>query len=55
MYGADPKLSARLGLERQWLHAKELGFRHPGTGLPVEFSTAYPADLQGALDALADR
>ena len=24
MYGADPALSARLGLERQWLHAKAL-------------------------------
>lgn len=54
MYGADPKLSARLGLERQWLHAKELGFRHPGTGAAVEFSTQYPPDLQRALDELSD-
>jgi 23S rRNA pseudouridine1911/1915/1917 synthase len=55
MYGADPTLSARLGLERQWLHAKELGFRHPSTGEPVEFVTSYPADLQRALDELSDR
>jgi 23S rRNA pseudouridine1911/1915/1917 synthase len=55
MYGADPKLSARLGLERQWLHSTTLGFRHPGTGEPVEFTTTYPADLQRALDELSDR
>lgn len=52
MYGADPTLSAKLGLERQWLHAVRLGFRHPGTGEPVEFSSSYPADLQHALDVL---
>lgn len=52
-YGADPALSARLGLERQWLHAVRLGFEHPGTGERVEFSSPYPADLQTALDRLA--
>src|SRR3978361_2319581 len=29
-YGADPTLSARLGLGRQWLHAHQLGFAPPG-------------------------
>ncbi|WP_210505341.1 RluA family pseudouridine synthase [Naasia sp. SYSU D00057] len=52
MYGADPVLSARLGLTRQWLHAVRLGFRHPSTGQPVEFESGYPADLQRALDVL---
>lgn len=52
LYGADPTLSARLGLERQWLHAVRLGFRHPATGERVEFETDYPADLQHALDML---
>jgi 23S rRNA pseudouridine1911/1915/1917 synthase len=52
MYGADPKLSARLGLTRQWLHAMRLGFRHPASGEQVEFSSAYPTDLQHALDVL---
>jgi 23S rRNA pseudouridine1911/1915/1917 synthase len=52
MYGADPTISARLGLSRQWLHAVRLGFVHPGTGEPVEFSTGYPDDLQHALDVL---
>ncbi len=28
-YGADPTLAARLGVERQWLHAVRLGFPHP--------------------------
>jgi len=52
MYGADPSLSARLGLGRQWLQAMRLAFRHPGTGERVEYFSAYPADLQLALDVL---
>jgi 23S rRNA pseudouridine1911/1915/1917 synthase len=54
MYGADPTLSARLGLTRQWLHAKKLGFVHPTTREPVEFESNYPADLQHALDVLRE-
>ncbi|WP_022883908.1 RluA family pseudouridine synthase [Glaciibacter superstes] len=54
MYGADPTLSARLGLGRQWLHAARLGFVHPGTGEPVTFSSEYPADLNHALRVLRD-
>lgn len=49
-YGADPVLAARLGLERQWLHAVALAFEHPGTGEWVEFASPYPPDLQHALD-----
>ena len=52
MYGADPTISAHLGLTRQWLHAMQLGFTHPATGDRVEFSSVYPADLQHALDVL---
>ena len=52
MYGADPTLSERLGLERQWLHAVRLGFAHPRTGEPVEFESTYAADLEHALDVL---
>jgi 23S rRNA pseudouridine1911/1915/1917 synthase len=52
MYGADPTLSARLGLTRQWLHARKLGFAHPGTHDWVEFESPYPDDLQHALDIL---
>ena len=54
MYGADPTISARLGLTRQWLHAMKLGFRHPTSGDNVEFETRYPADLQHALDVLRE-
>ena len=53
-YGADPTLAARLGLSRQWLHAKQLGFEHPGTGQRVTFTSEYPADLATALERLAD-
>ena len=52
MYGADPTLSARLGLTRQWLHAVQLAFTHPGTGEWTTFTTGYPDDLQHALDVL---
>jgi len=53
-YGADPKLAKRLGLERQWLHARSLSFAHPADGRAVEFISPYPADLQHALDVLRD-
>ena len=53
-YGADPALSAGLGLTRQWLHAKRLGFEHPGTGEPVEYESPYPPDLSFALETLRD-
>ncbi len=52
MYGADPVLSAKLGLTRQWLHAVQLAFEHPATGEWVTFTTTYPDDLQHALDVL---
>lgn len=52
MYGADPTITARLGLTRQWLHAKKLGFAHPATGEYVLFESDYPADLQHALEVL---
>jgi len=52
-YGADPVLAARLGLARQWLHARSLAFTHPADGRWVEITSPYPADLQCALDALS--
>lgn len=53
LYGADPTLTARLGLTRQWLHAIRLGFEHPTTGLRLELEAPYPADLRLALEILA--
>jgi len=52
-YGADPRLAASLGLDRQWLHAVGLGFEHPGSGEWVRFTSEYPTDLQAALDRIA--
>ena len=52
-YGADPALAARLGLERQWLHAVRLGFLHPTTGEQVSFSSPYPDDLRRALELVS--
>ena len=42
VYGADPVLAERLGLDRQWLHAVRLGFEHPASGEWVEFFSDYP-------------
>ncbi|HJX78207.1 RluA family pseudouridine synthase [Glutamicibacter sp.] len=53
-YGADPNLGAALGLTRQWLHAKRLGFSHPVTGDWVEYESEYPHDLAGALELLRE-
>jgi 23S rRNA pseudouridine1911/1915/1917 synthase len=52
-YGADPTLSARLGLQRQWLHASSLSFDHPRDRRPLRFDSDPPADLSQALEALA--
>jgi 23S rRNA pseudouridine1911/1915/1917 synthase len=53
-YGADPTLAARLKLNRQWLHARELGFLHPRTHDEVRFVSDYPDDLRYALDVLLE-
>ena len=52
-YGADPTLSKRLKLTRQWLHAVELGFQHPSDGEWVQFRTEYPEDLRRALEIIS--
>jgi 23S rRNA pseudouridine1911/1915/1917 synthase len=51
-YGADPTIAARLGLHRQWLHARGLSFVHPYTGEVVAFTSEYPDDLAHALAVL---
>lgn len=52
MYGADPVLAKKLGISRQWLHAKELAFTHPISGNQVEFVSEYPSDLAAVLERL---
>ena len=54
LYGGDPVLARRLGLDRQWLHAVRLGFEHPESGEYVEFESTYPEDLQHALDVIRE-
>ena len=49
MYGADPVLAKKLGIDRQWLHAKELSFAHPITGEQMHFVSEYPKDLAEVL------
>jgi len=52
----DPELKAiGQALGRQALHAKTLGFHHPGSGRWLEFQSALPADIQAALAALRVR
>ncbi|NKQ57186.1 RluA family pseudouridine synthase [Amycolatopsis sp. K13G38] len=51
-YGADPVLARKLGLTRQWLHARTLAFAHPADGRWVSFQSPYPDDLAHALDVL---
>ncbi|MFJ6672595.1 RluA family pseudouridine synthase [Actinosynnema sp. NPDC091369] len=51
-YGADPSLAKRLGVTRQWLHARTLGFHHPADGQWVSFTSEYPDDLADALELL---
>jgi 23S rRNA pseudouridine1911/1915/1917 synthase len=46
VYGHAPEL----GLARQFLHARELRFVHPHTGLEVVAGSPLPADLQAALE-----
>jgi 23S rRNA pseudouridine1911/1915/1917 synthase len=53
-YGADPVLAKRLGMTRQWLQAKSLGFHHPADGQWVSYASEYPEDLRTALEQLRD-
>jgi 23S rRNA pseudouridine1911/1915/1917 synthase len=51
-YGGGP-CGARLGLTRQFLHARGLRFAHPNTGEPVVCESKLPVDLLRALEAAA--
>ncbi|HYF27739.1 MAG TPA: RluA family pseudouridine synthase, partial [Baekduia sp.] len=45
---------AEIGLQRQFLHAARLVFRHPASGVPLEVTSPLPPDLAAAL-AQAER
>ncbi|HZD72672.1 MAG TPA: RluA family pseudouridine synthase [Actinomycetota bacterium] len=51
-YGADPRLAARLGLERPFLHAWRLTFRHPVDGREISLEEPLPPELEEALRRL---
>jgi 23S rRNA pseudouridine1911/1915/1917 synthase len=42
-------------LDRPFLHAAKLAFKHPADGRRMEFTSDLPADLQQVLDALRDK
>ena len=49
----NPKLEECITkLDRQFLHAKILGFKHPGTGKYLEFSSNLPKNLNDILKKL---
>ncbi len=51
--GADPELvDALRKFPRQALHARRLGFEHPGDGEFREWEVAMPADMEALLDCL---
>ena len=50
LYGSDPALARRLGIDRQWLHATRLAFEHPVEGSRIEFESELPRDLEHALN-----
>ncbi|MDI6829908.1 MAG: RluA family pseudouridine synthase [Actinomycetota bacterium] len=54
-YGRPGSLEAELGIERQFLHAWKLAFRHPVSGEEMEFEDPLPGDLEAALEVLESR
>ena len=49
----DPSIEKIIkNLDRQFLHAKVLGFDHPRSGERLEFSSNLPADLDNILKKL---
>ncbi|MFQ5466221.1 MAG: RluA family pseudouridine synthase, partial [Thermodesulfobacteriota bacterium] len=42
-------------IKHQLLHAAVLGFTHPATGEPVEFTAGTPPDMQRLIDLLEER
>jgi len=50
--GVPARLSAVARLDRPFLHAARLAFRHPGTGAPARFEAPLPPGLDGVLGAI---
>lgn len=52
LYGRKDESDRLWGIERQWLHALRLAFRHPRDGRPLQFTAPLWPDLQASLDLL---
>ena len=52
--GRKVRVLEQIEIPRVMLHAKTLGFRHPGTGEYREFSSAIPEDMEQVATALRD-
>jgi 23S rRNA pseudouridine1911/1915/1917 synthase len=53
---ADPQLRKLIEqLDRQFLHAWQLGFLHPESGAALQFHAALPAELQRIIDYLEEK
>ena len=50
----DPRIRAQIArLNRQFLHAEQLGFRHPRTGKQMRFTASLPSELAQLLEMLS--
>jgi 23S rRNA pseudouridine1911/1915/1917 synthase len=43
-------IAGDLGLDRQFLHAHRLGFRHPLSGEQIDVESPLPPELEAALE-----
>jgi 23S rRNA pseudouridine1911/1915/1917 synthase len=48
VYGR-PAAARKFGIDRPWLHARRLSFKHPRDGRELEFNSAVPAELSEVL------
>jgi 23S rRNA pseudouridine1911/1915/1917 synthase len=55
MYGPDERsLEQSLGIDRQALHAEQLGFAHPRSGERVRYIAPLPGDMRRWIERLKD-
>lgn len=55
LYGRQTAGDRRYGIERQWLHALHLSFKHPRDGRWLQFTAPLWDDLQASLERLRDQ
>jgi len=53
---SDPQVRSAIGkLQRQFLHARELGFRHPHSDKAMRFTASPPVELQQLLELIREK